>query len=152
MWSREASQGSSGARQPDAIGPALANRSGDERRVVAWVGKFVIFKGNLTSSEDMMIDGRVEGTIELRNHSLIVGADADIRANIIARSVTVRGTVIGTITASDGVYVCEAGSVEGDIISPRLAVAEGAVLRGRVDTWVDHADATNLRPRLVAVV
>ena len=152
MWNREAPQESSGARQPDAPEPATPSRSGDERRVVAWVGKSVVFKGDLTSSEDMTIDGRVEGTIELRGHGLTIGPDADIRANIVARTVTVRGAVTGTITASDGVLVCETGSVEGDIISPRLAVADGAVLRGRVDTWARRADATNLRPRLAAVV
>jgi cytoskeletal protein CcmA (bactofilin family) len=113
---------------------AVDSRPLEERRVVAWVGKSVVFKGDLISLEDMSIDGRVEGTIELRDHALTIGPDAHIRATIIAKTVTVRGAVTGTITASDKVDVSETGSVEGNIISPRLAMADGAVLRGRVDT------------------
>ena len=97
-----------------------------------------------------MIDGRVEGSIELRDHSLTIGPDAHIRANIVARTVTVLGAVTGTITARDAVDLRETGSVDGDIISPRLAMADGALLRGRVDTGTRHTEATKVR-RLVAV-
>jgi cytoskeletal protein CcmA (bactofilin family) len=106
----------------------------DERRSVAWVGKSVIFKGELISSEDMIIDGRVEGTIEVHDHALTIGPAAQIQADIDAKSVTIRGTVTGTITASSLVEIRETGSIEGDIISPHVSVAEGAVVRGRIDT------------------
>jgi cytoskeletal protein CcmA (bactofilin family) len=107
---------------------------------VAWVGKSVIFKGDLTSSEDMTIDGRVEGSIQLRDHALTIGPDADIRANIVARTVTVHGSVTGKIDARDKVDLRETGSVLGDINSPRLAIADGAMLRGRVDTEAGDGD------------
>ena len=68
----------------------------DERRVVAWVGKSVIFIGSLISSEDMTIDGHVEGSIEVLDQALTVGPDADIRADIMARVVTIHGTVTAT--------------------------------------------------------
>jgi cytoskeletal protein CcmA (bactofilin family) len=129
MWNRDAAPLDEKGRTQTAVPGAAA-----ERRVVAWVGKSVIFRGDLISSEDMTIDGRVEGTIELRDHSLTIGPDADIRADIVAKSVTVLGSVTGTITATDKVDIREAGSVEGDILSPRIAMVEGAVLRGRVDT------------------
>jgi len=120
--------------KPPAPAPAVPNRpSVEERRMVAWVGKSVIFKGDLISSEDMTIDGRVEGTIEVRDHSLVIGPDADIRADIVARTVTIHGAVTGTITANDKVDIRDTGVVEGDILSPRLAMADGAVLRGRVE-------------------
>jgi cytoskeletal protein CcmA (bactofilin family) len=109
-------------------------RPQDERRVVAWVGKSVIFKGDLISSEDMTIDGRVEGTIEVRDHALTIGPDADIRADIVARTVIVLGAVIGSITANEKVDIRESGSVRGDVLSPRLAIADGAVFDGRVET------------------
>jgi cytoskeletal protein CcmA (bactofilin family) len=99
---------------------------------VAWVGKSVLFRGDLISLEDMSIDGRVEGTIELREHNLTVGPDAHIRADITAKSVTVLGRIVGTITASEAVHIGETGSVEGDITSRRIAMADGAVVRGRV--------------------
>jgi cytoskeletal protein CcmA (bactofilin family) len=120
---------------PRAQGGAQAAADGPtkERRVVAWVGKSVIFKGELISSEDMTIDGRVEGTIEVRGHGLTIGSGADIRADIVAETVIVLGTVTGSITAQAKVDIGETGAVEGNILSPRLAMAEGAVLRGQVD-------------------
>jgi cytoskeletal protein CcmA (bactofilin family) len=105
-----------------------------ERRVVAWVGKSVIFRGELISSEDMTVDGRVEGTIEVREHTLTVGPDAELHADIAADTVHVLGAVIGSITARQKVVIGEQGSVEGDIVAARVAVVDGAVLRGRVET------------------
>jgi cytoskeletal protein CcmA (bactofilin family) len=151
MWNREGSPKNEDGRQPQTIEPAVESRSPEERRIVAWIGKSVVFKGDLISLEDMSIDGRVEGTIELRDHALIIGPDAHIRATIIAKTVTIRGTVTGTITASDKVDVRETGAVEGNIISPRLAMADGAVLKGRVDTSTRHAEPKKRSP-LSAVV
>jgi len=132
--------------------PARMTRPVEERRIVAWVGKSVLFKGDLTSSEDLTIDGRLEGTIQLREHHLTIGPDANIRADIIARSVTILGAVTGTITASDKVDISQTGSLEGNIVAPRLAMADGAVMRGRVDMPARKADASDPRPRLAAVV
>jgi cytoskeletal protein CcmA (bactofilin family) len=109
------------------------SRPAEERRVTAWVGKSVIFKGELVSSEDMAIDGRVEGSIDVRGHALTVGPDADIRATIHAGTVIVLGAVSGKITAEHKVEIRPSGSVEGDITAPRLAMADGATLRGRVE-------------------
>jgi cytoskeletal protein CcmA (bactofilin family) len=106
----------------------------EERRVVAWVGKSVLFRGDLISLEDLVIEGRVEGTIELRDHMLTIGTESRIQADITAKVVKVLGQVVGTITASDRVEIGEAASVEGNIVSRRLAMADGAVVRGRVET------------------
>jgi cytoskeletal protein CcmA (bactofilin family) len=109
-------------------------RAPEERRATAWVGKSVIFKGELSSSEDMTIDGRVEGSIDVRNNALVIGPDAHIHANIAAGTVTVFGAVHGNIVARDKVYVRQTGSVDGDIRTARLSLVEGGALRGRVDT------------------
>jgi cytoskeletal protein CcmA (bactofilin family) len=132
MLSREAQVQDEGRRVAQAPVTGGTGRPQDERRVVAWVGKSVVFKGELSSSEDMTIDGRVEGSINVREHSLIVGPDADIRADITAATVTIFGAVHGSITARDKVDVRHTGSVQGDISSPKLAVVEGGVLQGRV--------------------
>jgi cytoskeletal protein CcmA (bactofilin family) len=126
-------------------------RPTEERRVVAWVGKSVIFKGTLISSEDMTIDGRVEGTIEVRDQGLTIGPDADIRADIVARTVTIHGNVTGNIQASGKVDIRDTGQVEGDLVSPRVVIAEGAIVRGRIDTLSDRSEATRLRAQLAAV-
>jgi cytoskeletal protein CcmA (bactofilin family) len=135
MWN-EAAPKADGARSPNTT-PSTTPY--DERRVVAWVGKSVIFKGELISSEDMTIDGRVEGTIEVRDHALTIGPDADIHADIVAKSVVVMGAVNGSITANEKVDIRESGSVRGDVLSPRLAIADGAVFDGRVETGIRRA-------------
>jgi cytoskeletal protein CcmA (bactofilin family) len=122
------------------VAQKAAGRPIAERRIVAWVGKSVIFKGDLISAEDMTVDGRIEGTIEVRGHGLTIGPDADIRADIVAQTVVVLGAVTGSITARDRVDIGETGSVDGTILSPRLAVAEGAVLRGQVNVGIRDVD------------
>jgi len=131
MWNRDAAAPND---PPHTTVPTSPARPIEERRVVAWVGKSVLFRGDLVGLEDMSIDGRVEGTIELREHNLTIGPDAHIQADITAKTVTVLGHVVGTITASEAVHIGETGSVEGDITSRRLAMADGAVARGRVTT------------------
>ena len=121
-----------------SVGPALPV---EERRVVAWVGKSVVFKGSLTSSEDMTIDGHVEGTIEVRGQGLTIGPDANIRAEIAAGTVTIHGTVIGNIRANAKIDIRATGCIEGDLIAPSIVVADGAVMCGRVDTATSRSDA-----------
>lgn len=151
MFNREAAPQNEGGRQPQTAARPTASRPAEERRVIAWVGKSVVFKGDLISSEDMTIDGRVEGTIEVRDHSLTIGPDADIRADIVARTVIILGAVTGSITAHDTVDIRETGSVEGDILSSRLAMADGAVVRGRVETGTRRAGQNGPRSQLTAV-
>ncbi len=123
-----ASEGSTTTRRGDRVrGAGL-----EERRVAAWIGASVVIRGDLTSSEDLTIAGQVEGDVAARDHAVVVAPQATIRGDVVARSVTVHGEVLGSITARDAVEVGETGSVDGDIDAPRMAVAEGAVLHGRI--------------------
>ena len=97
------------------------------------IGKSVIIKGELNGSEDLTIEGHVEGTIQLRDHVLTIGPNGKIKAQVFAKAVIVLGEVTGNVTASDKVDIRDNGSVDGDIISPRVAIAEGAHFRGSVD-------------------
>jgi cytoskeletal protein CcmA (bactofilin family) len=97
------------------------------------IGKSVVIKGELNGSEDLTIEGHVEGTIQLRDHVLTIGPNGKIKAQVFAKSVIVLGEVTGNVTASDKVDIRDNGSVDGDIISPRVAIAEGAHFRGSVD-------------------
>ena len=97
------------------------------------IGKSVVIKGELNGSEDLTIEGHVEGTIQLREHVLTIGPNGRIKAQVFAKSVIVLGEVTGNVTASDKVDIRDNGSVDGDIISPRVAIAEGAHFRGSVD-------------------
>ena len=102
----------------------------EERRVAAWIGASIVIKGDLISSEDLTIAGQVEGDVTVREHSLVIAPQARIRGNVIARAVVVNGKVLGTITSAGRVEVGETGSVEGEISAARIAVTEGAALRG----------------------
>jgi cytoskeletal protein CcmA (bactofilin family) len=104
-----------------------------ERRVAAWIGKAVRVEGKVISSEDLTIDGEVEGSIELGNHSLTIGAGAAIKADLLAKNITISGNVIGNVKATEKVDLRATGSVDGDITAPRFAMAEGATVRGRVE-------------------
>jgi cytoskeletal protein CcmA (bactofilin family) len=103
-----------------------------ERDIVN-IGKSVVIKGELNGSEDLTIEGAVEGTIQLRDHVLTIGPNGRIKAQVFAKSVIVLGEVNGNVTASDKVDIRDNGSVDGDIVSPRVAIAEGAHFRGSVD-------------------
>jgi cytoskeletal protein CcmA (bactofilin family) len=105
----------------------------DERRVSAWIGTALTVQGKIISTQDLTIDGRVEGTIELGNHGLTIGTGAEIKADLVAQTITISGTVTGNVTATSIVDLRATGSVEGDIVAPRLIMADGAVIRGRVD-------------------
>jgi len=114
----------------------------DERRTAAWIGQGVVIEGRIISSQDLRIDGRVEGTIEVGNYVLIVGARAEVKANLVAKSILISGTVIGNVTATDRVDLQATGSVEGDISSPRLMMVDGAIVKGKVNTGGNRATKT----------
>ena len=97
------------------------------------IGKSVVIKGELNGSEDLTIEGHVEGTIQLKDHVLTIGPNGRIKAQVFAKAVIVLGEVTGNVTASDKVDIRDNGSVDGDIVSPRVAIAEGAHFRGSVD-------------------
>jgi cytoskeletal protein CcmA (bactofilin family) len=93
----------------------------------------VVIKGELSGSEDLTIEGQVEGKIELRQNVLTIGPNGKIKAQVFAKSVIVLGEVTGNVTASEKVDIRDNGSVDGDLVSPRVAIAEGAHFRGSID-------------------
>jgi cytoskeletal protein CcmA (bactofilin family) len=133
---RETAQPPAPGAAPGAAGtPGLdadVRRHGESRDVVN-IGKSVVIKGELNGSEDLTVEGSVDGTIELKDHVLTIGPHGRIMAKIFAKAVIVLGKVTGDVTASEKVDIRDNGSVEGNIIAPRVAIAEGAHFRGSVD-------------------
>ena len=97
------------------------------------IGKSVVIKGELSASEDLTIEGQVEGKVELKNNTLTIGANGKIKASVFAKAVVVQGEVTGNIHASEKIDIRDAGSVDGDLASPRVAIADGAHFRGSID-------------------
>ncbi len=97
------------------------------------IGQSVVIKGELTGSENLQIDGRVEGTIDLRQHELTIGPGGKIKASVRAKSVVVVGKIVGDIMATDRIEIRADGTVEGDLTTPVVGIAEGGNFRGNID-------------------
>jgi len=102
-------------------------------RTTVNIGKSVVIKGELSGSEDLTIEGQVDGKIELRQNVLTIGPNGKIKAQVFAKAVIILGEVTGNVTASEKVDIRDNGSVDGDIAAPRVAIAEGAHFRGSID-------------------
>jgi cytoskeletal protein CcmA (bactofilin family) len=99
---------------------------------VANIGKSISIKGDLTGNEDMVIEGKVEGKVDLPNNELTVGANGEVKAELNATAVVIVGRVIGNVVGIDRVEIQSTGRVEGNVTAPKLTVAEGAQLDGAI--------------------
>jgi len=139
--SREERSGAGSAGDEDASRPgagtpgtrsAAGSAAGSPGRPMAALGSSIAFKGDLGGDEDLRIDGRIEGAVQLPQHELTIGESGRVQAQIFARSVVVHGRVTGNVTATERVELQATGAVDGDIRAPRLVVAEGAVVNGAI--------------------
>ena len=96
-------------------------------------GESIQINGDLTGNEDLIIDGKLDGKIFLKDHKLTIGQNGHIEAEIQAKEVVVAGNLLGNITASDKVEVAATGSMSGDISAPQVILADGARFRGSID-------------------
>ncbi len=117
---------------------------------VATIGKSVVVKGELSGSEDLYVDGQVEGSIALRGQSLTIGPNGRVRANIEARNVILHGQVDGNITASDRVELRKSASLKGDIATARIAIDDGAYFKGTIDIQKPEAPRAEPKSQVVA--
>jgi cytoskeletal protein CcmA (bactofilin family) len=99
----------------------------------ATIGKSLVIKGEVTGSESLYIDGRVEGSINLSGNRVTVGRNGVVAANINAREIVVLGKVRGNLTASDRVDIRSDGSLTGDVIAARISIEDGAFFKGGID-------------------
>ena len=129
-----------------AVRQRVSARGTERERSTVNIGKSVVIKGELSGSEDLTIEGQVEGKIELRQNMLTIGSNARIKAQVFAKSCVILGEVTGNVTASEKVDIRDNGSVDGDIASPRVAIAEGAHFRGSIDMQRAGAKAGEPKP------
>src|ERR1700739_1484051 len=99
----------------------------------ATIGKSLVIKGEVTGSESLYIDGRVEGSINLAGNRVTVGRNGVVAANINAREIVVLGKVRGNVTASDRVDIRSDGSLTGDVVAARISIEDGAFFKGGID-------------------
>jgi len=103
------------------------------RADVAHIGKSVIVKGELSGSEDLFLDGEVEGSIELRSNSVIIGPNGRVRANVHAREIIVHGKVDGNVRGIEKVELKKSAVLNGDIFTQRIIIEDGAFFKGAID-------------------
>jgi len=115
--------------EPAAPRPVATTTTSDQ----ATIGKSLVIKGEVTGSESLYIDGRVEGSINLSGNRVTVGRNGVVAANINAREIVVLGKVRGNLTASDRVDIRSDGSLTGDVVAARISIEDGAFFKGGID-------------------
>ena len=151
MWGKKDDQqssptASSSSSVPSSALPASPNTLGTRQSVstksgsglergrnTAQIGKSLTIKGGISGSEDVYIDGEVEGTIELKENTLTVGPNGKVQANVNARAITILGLVQGNVRASERIEIRKTGSLDGDLVTARIVIEDGAVFRGSID-------------------
>ena len=124
------------ANEPPAAPRPVTTTTADQ----ATIGKSLVIKGEVTGSESLYIDGRVEGSINLSGNRVTVGRNGVVAANINAREIVVLGKVRGNLTASDRVDIRGEGSLTGDVVAQRISIEDGAYFKGRIE--IDRAQSS----------
>jgi len=135
-----------GMNEPAAVPRPVTTTTSDQ----ATIGKSLVIKGEVTGSESLYIDGRVEGSINLSGNRVTIGRNGVVAANISAREIVVLGKVRGNLTASDRVDIRSDGSLTGDVVAARISIEDGAFFKGGID--IRKAGKTDSKPEEVKSV
>lgn len=135
MWKEDelTAQSSTTTSQGNPVGAPAESQVSARPTGHATLGPTVVITGELRADEDLTIEGQIDGTIESKLHSVTIGQTGLANAEILAKEVVVLGKVVGSIKASNKVEIWPNGSVQGDLVSPIVTIAEGATFRGSVD-------------------
>jgi cytoskeletal protein CcmA (bactofilin family) len=105
------------------------------------IGPTIEIKGTVTGDEDLLIQGRVEGTVELGSHQVTVGQSGKVSADIQAKVVNIDGEVAGDLTGGEKVVISKSGKVRGNIVAPRVTLEDGAIFKGSIDMDPGETDS-----------
>jgi cytoskeletal protein CcmA (bactofilin family) len=142
---------------PQALGTAPSHAAAPTPRAVpvspnaaACISQGIRIKGDVTGSEDLFVDGLVEGKLSLTNGSLTIGPNGNVKADVSAREVIVRGRIDGKVSGRDKVHLWGSSQVTGEVQTDRLAIEEGALLRGKVEAGKAVAKAPEFKSAAAA--
>src|SRR6202521_2106565 len=126
--------------------PSLSGALSNSSRTAACISQGIKIKGEVTGSEDLFVDGVVEGKLNLTTNScLTIGPNGSVKADVVAREVIVRGKIEGKITGRDRVQLWSTGQVTGEVQTDRLAIEDGALLRGKVEAGRQTNKTTEIK-------
>ena len=117
---------------PSTLNPAAPVKTVTSPIEQATIGRTLVIKGEVSGSESLYVDGKIEGTLTFKDHRVTVGRNGVVQANISAREVVIMGKVTGNVECSDRVDIRSEGTLNGDVVSARISVEDGAMLRGSV--------------------
>jgi cytoskeletal protein CcmA (bactofilin family) len=121
------------APAPQAQSSLEQRSSSSQAKERAMIGPTISIKGNLTGEEDLLIEGRLDGKIEMRRHSVTIGKKGQIKADIYGKIIIVEGSVEGNLYGEEQLIVRQSGTVRGNIVSPRVALEDGSNFKGSID-------------------
>src|SRR5215471_6219734 len=133
-------------KEPSLIHPRLDVSTSDSSGHAA-IGKSLVIKGEVSGSESLYIDGKVEGSINLPGNRVTIGRNGQVSATITAREIVVHGKVIGNVNASDLLHVRSEGSLTGDAVAQRINLEDGAFFKGKIDIRRAGQTVTEISPR-----
>jgi cytoskeletal protein CcmA (bactofilin family) len=135
MWKKtESAEDSRPQPAPPPVQQPVAPKSpAPHVREQAVIGSTVFIKGDLAGEEDLLIEGRLEGKIESRRHSITIGKNGRIKGDIYGKVITVEGTVEGNLFGEEQLIVRQSGNVRGNIVAPRVALEDGSNFKGSID-------------------
>src|SRR3954462_8565327 len=146
-----AAQASMKEGSPVSTAPLRTTPETDSTRGAASIGKSVTIKGQIFSREDLIVDGEIEGAIELNDHRLTVGPNGRVRAGIKAREIVVLGSIEGNVEALDKIDIRKDAKLVGDIKTARIIIEDGAYFKGSIDiVKTDQAKSAQPRPQAAA--
>ena len=126
MWKRE-------EENTKFTAPVISKSPVDQLKEKAVIGTSIQIKGEMTGEEDLLINGQVEGKIELKRHTIIVGKAGRVKADVYGKVISVEGIVRGNLFGEDKVIIRQSGTVQGNITSPRVNLEDGAKFKGKID-------------------
>ena len=133
MWKQADTRGVQAppAAQPSPVSPSRNPMTASKER--ALIGPTILIKGDLTGEEDLIIDGRVEGRVELRKHNITVGKNGRVKADLYGKVITVEGEVHGNLYGDEQLVLRQSSTVRGNILAPRVVLEDGANFKGSID-------------------
>ncbi len=135
------SASSSAPSAPSSLSAAPTAPTRNSSSPSAIIGPKIRFKGELVGEEDLLIQGQVDGTIDLKNHNLTVGEQGIVRANVLAKTVTIEGSIEGDLFGQERISILASSNVKGNVVAERVTLEDGAKFRGSIDMDMEsHKD------------
>ena len=137
----------SAEKEPSPVRPRPEVSTSDTEGQGAAIGKSLVIKGEVTGSESLYIDGKIEGSINLLGNRVTIGRNGQVAATVTAREIVVHGKVVGNVNASDLLHVRSEGSLTGDVTSTRINLEDGAFFKGKIDIRRSGQPVEGISPR-----